>query len=96
MDYKYSVLSINFLSNKQSATTLKHIKNSAILKTTTVVNTGFTSTQNLFLNNYATGTTFSSGSRCAFASIGDGLTDTQASNFYTAVQAMQTTLSRQV
>ena len=26
----------------------------------------------------------------------DGLTDTQASNFYTAVQAFQTTLSRQV
>lgn len=34
--------------------------------------------------------------QCAFASIGDGLTDTQASNFYTAVQAFQTTLSRQV
>jgi hypothetical protein len=33
---------------------------------------------------------------CAFASIGLGLTDTQASNFYTAVQAFQTTLSRQV
>ena len=33
---------------------------------------------------------------CAFASIGDGLTDTQASNFYTAVQAFQTTLSRNV
>lgn len=33
---------------------------------------------------------------CAFGSIGDGLTDTQASNFYTAVQAFQTTLSRQV
>lgn len=32
----------------------------------------------------------------AFASIGDGLTDTQASNFYTAVQAFQTTLARQV
>jgi hypothetical protein len=30
----------------------------------------------------------------AFAYIGDGLTDTQASNFYTAIQAMQTTLSR--
>ena len=30
------------------------------------------------------------------ASIGDGLTDTQAGNFYTAVQAFQTTLSRQV
>ncbi len=32
----------------------------------------------------------------AFASIGDGLTDTQASNFYTAVQAFQTTLARQI
>lgn len=34
--------------------------------------------------------------RNAFASMGDSLTDTQASNFYTAVQAFQTTLSRQV
>jgi hypothetical protein len=32
----------------------------------------------------------------AFASIGDGLTDTEAGNFYTAVQAFQTTLSRNV
>jgi hypothetical protein len=32
----------------------------------------------------------------AFLSAGDGLTDTQASNFYTAVQAFQTTLGRQV
>jgi len=31
-----------------------------------------------------------------FAFMGDGLTDTQASNFYTAVQAFQTTLSRNV
>ena len=33
---------------------------------------------------------------CAFSSISDGLTDTQASDFYTAVQAFNTTLSRQV
>ena len=32
----------------------------------------------------------------AFASIGDGLTDTEASNFYTAVQTYQTSLNRQV
>jgi hypothetical protein len=32
----------------------------------------------------------------AFFCIGDGLTDTQASNFYTSVQAFQTTLNRQV
>ena len=34
--------------------------------------------------------------QCAFASIGDGLTDTEAANFYTAVQAFQTTLNRNV
>ncbi len=32
----------------------------------------------------------------AFASIGDGLTDTEAANFYTSVQKFQTTLGRQV
>ena len=32
----------------------------------------------------------------AFVSIGGGLTDTEAANFYTAVQAFQTTLSRNV
>jgi hypothetical protein len=32
----------------------------------------------------------------AFATIGDGLTDTDASNLYTRVQAFQTSLSRQV
>ena len=34
--------------------------------------------------------------QCAFAFIGDGLTDTNVANLYTAVQAFQTTLSRQV
>jgi hypothetical protein len=32
----------------------------------------------------------------SFGSIGDGLTDTEASNLYTAIQKFQTTLSRQV
>ena len=37
------------------------------------------------------------GSRqCAFASIGDGLTDTEVSNLYSAVQSFQTTLNRNV
>jgi hypothetical protein len=34
--------------------------------------------------------------QCAFSSIGDGLTDTEASNLYTAVQNYNTTLGRQV
>jgi len=33
---------------------------------------------------------------CAFSSIGNGLTDTEAANFYTAVQAYQTTLGRSI
>jgi hypothetical protein len=33
---------------------------------------------------------------CSFASIGDGLTDTEAANLYTRVQAFQTALNRQV
>lgn len=53
---------------------------------------------NVFIGAYNNGGSASNYSvrECAFASIGDGLTDTQASDFYTAVQAMQTTLSRQV
>lgn len=41
-------------------------------------------------------TTFFSNRELAFNSIGDGLTDTEASDFYDAVQAFQTTLSREV
>ncbi|MEY2869626.1 MAG: hypothetical protein RIR01_2123 [Bacteroidota bacterium] len=39
---------------------------------------------------------FPSSKQARFASIGDGLTDTEAANFYTAVQNYQTTLNRQV
>ena len=46
-------------------------------------------------NNAGTADRFSD-REFAFASIGDGLSTTEASNFYTAVQAFQTTLSRQV
>jgi hypothetical protein len=34
--------------------------------------------------------------QCAFASIGDGLDDTESANFYTAVQAFQTALNRNI
>jgi hypothetical protein len=37
-----------------------------------------------------------SNKQCAFASIGDGLSDADVSNFYTVVQTYQTTLGRQV
>jgi hypothetical protein len=47
------------------------------------------------LNNGGSALTYSA-KNYAFASIGDGLDDTEAANFYTAVQAFQTTLSRNV
>ena len=40
--------------------------------------------------------TFYCSRESAFASIGNGLTDTESANFYAAVQAFNTTLSRQV
>ena len=53
--------------------------------------------------NYAIGSlndngviNYPSAKQCAFASIGDGLTDTEVGNLRTAVQAFQTTLSRNV
>jgi hypothetical protein len=80
--------------NRPSSSTLNLFRNnSKILENTS--NTGSSYTSNaLELARYGSG--FYQDARFAFASIGDGLTDTQASNFYTAVQAFQTTLSRQV
>lgn len=42
------------------------------------------------------GTSYFSTKESAFASIGDGLTTTEAANLYTAIQAFQTTLSRNI
>jgi len=50
----------------------------------------------LLAANYGNTASFYSTKQCAFASIGDGLSNAEAANFYTAVQAYQTTLSRQV
>jgi hypothetical protein len=67
-----------------------------VAQTRTANSTGLANL-NVFLGCYNTGgAAFFSTKECAFASIGDGLTDTEASNYYTAVQAFQTTLSRQV
>lgn len=47
-------------------------------------------------NLVGTGANLYSTKQTAFASIGDGLDDTEAANFYTAVQTFQTSLTRQV
>jgi len=85
-----------FMVNRPSSTTQKLIRNNTIELSDSKTSSSYASSQNIFLSNYNTGSTFATNSRCAFSSIGDGLTDTEASNFYTAVQAFQTTLARQV
>jgi hypothetical protein len=73
-------------------------RNGSPIGTSTVTATTSLSAFSIYLgasNAFGTAEAFSN-KQCAFAHVGDGLTDTQASNFYTAVQAFQTTLSRQV
>ena len=87
-----------WLGSKTANNSRKAIYNGSVQATNTTTDT--TSYPNLQVyigarNDGGSAAVFSD-KQCAFASIGDGLTDTQASNFYTAVQAFQTTLSRQV
>jgi hypothetical protein len=79
------------------SSTQKLFKNGSLLKTATAISTVFTNS-NLYIgaNNFNGTAGLFSNKETAFASIGDGLNDTQASNFYTNVQTFNTTLSRQV
>jgi hypothetical protein len=88
-----------YLISRISSTSNKSFKNGSVVGTsTTAQNQTRISKFSLSLmgsNNNGTTAEFSP-RQYAYFSIGDGLTDTQASNLYTAVQAFQTTLSRQV
>ena len=91
-------LAAMFLTTRTSASSAKLFRNTTQLASTTT-NGQTTQPTNSFLFGafrqaaaIANYNTF----EYAFAHIGDGLTDTQASNFYTAVQAFQTTLGRAI
>ncbi len=74
--------------------------NGSLLQTNTNIETKTRPNASMYLgaSNWTggTGATQFTVHQNAFSSIGDGLTDTEAANFYTAVQAFQTTLGRQV
>ena len=80
--------------------TASNIKNgwkngTKVINTTTA--SGALDTRKIYLAALNVGyAAFTSTKECAFASIGDGLTDTEAANFYTAVNAYQVALSRNV
>jgi hypothetical protein len=84
-----------FVTNRNSVTNTNSYKNGT--QVATGVQTSLLAVQSIYISAYNSGSVSSYSNRqCAFASIGDGLDATQASNFYTAVQAFQTTLARQV
>ena len=99
--YATSIASTNSLgfwcgaTNGSSTQTL--YKNGSSIKTGTQASGNFAN-NNLYIganNGNGTASLFSN-KETAFASIGDGLSGTNVSNFNTAVQAFQTTLSRNV
>jgi hypothetical protein len=89
-----------FVDSRTNSTTHKAWKSNALIGTDTNLNTLTTADINLTIyigaRNLDGSADLYTNRQCAFSSIGDGLTDTQASDFYTAVQVFQTTLSRQV
>jgi len=89
-----------FIGNSNGTNIRKFIRNNSILtpNTNSAIGTGILPSFNFYLGcvNAANAASQFDDKECAFASVGDGLTDTEASNLYTAVQAFQTTLNRQV
>jgi hypothetical protein len=84
---------------KTSDTNRKGYLNGSLQATSTSSDNQVLPSINMFLgarNNGGTSAELYSTKQCAFASIGNGLTDGEATAFYTAVQAYQTTLNRQV
>jgi hypothetical protein len=89
--------STGFYIGSRTATSQKLFKNNTAILSSGA-GTGTLSSLNVYIGalNNNPSPTLSSSRNYAFASLGDGLTDTQAGNLYTAVQAFQTSLSRQV
>jgi hypothetical protein len=85
------------IGSRNSSTTEKYYHKGTLINTLTI-SSALRSTYKMFLGAYSNANVASgySSKQTAFASIGDGLNDTEAANFYTAVQAFQTTLNRQI
>lgn len=88
----------HFISTRTSSTSFQAFQNSTLKATLTTSQTQSILSRVLFLGamNDSLSTVQFSNREIAFAHIGDGLIDTEAANLYTAVQAFQTTLSRNI
>ena len=87
-----------FMANRNALNTLNGWKNSTKISqiASTSVSSNISSFSLAAYNNALNNPSYYSLRQCAFSSFGDGLTDTEAANFNTAVQVFQTTLSRNV
>ena len=86
------------VGSRSNSTEEKYYQNATLLGTYSKQSVTPNNVFNIYLacyNSTGTGQLFST-KQFALASLGDGLTDTEAADFYTAVQAFQTTLSRNV
>jgi hypothetical protein len=88
-----------YIANRTSSTVINAWKNGVKIATGPIVSSSPPIAGNIYilaLNDGSGVGQFYSTKECAFASIQDGLSDTEAANFYTAVQTFQITLNRQV
>jgi hypothetical protein len=89
-----------FIGNRTASNVRKTFINGILVNNNTTASTGLATTKigigANYYNNLPGSSNYFSNRQYAFASIGDGLTDTEAANFYTAVQNYNTTLGRQV
>ena len=86
-----------FINNRTGSSAANLWRNGSKLTQSTQASSAIPNINNYIgaLNNGGNAQAYSA-KNYAFSSIGDGLDDTEAANFYTAVQAFQTTLSRNV
>jgi hypothetical protein len=83
-----------YIGNRTASNVVNGWRNSTKVATGTTASTGLSNKVFVLGALFTGGFAFYSVKECSFSSIGDGLTDTEAANFYTAVQAYNTTLGR--
>ena len=86
-----------YIGSRTASNSQKLYKNGISIQTNTANSTSLLN-KNIFINSYngPSGAVEFSNKECAFSTIGDGLSDTEAFNLYTRIQTFQVTLGRNV
>ena len=88
----------HYLVTRTASNVVKLFKNGSLSLSATTASTGIPSVNMVISAWRSDPSSISrySNRECAFATLGTGLNDTESANLYTAIQAFQTTLGRQV